>query len=72
MQQSVPLILLVALRASGGYRLFTDANATAGVILAPEEGSWSSLCDRRIQALEKELAELKATVSGLLRQSSWR
>ena len=34
------------MRASGGYRLFSDAGATAGVQLAPGGGSWTSHSDR--------------------------
>jgi len=34
------------MRASGGYRLFSNSGATAGVYLAPGGGSWSSMCDR--------------------------
>jgi hypothetical protein len=36
----------VTLRASGGYRLFSNAGATAGVYLAPGAGSWTSISDR--------------------------
>jgi hypothetical protein len=36
----------VTLRAAGGYRLFSNADATAGVYLAPGGGSWTSLSDR--------------------------
>lgn len=36
----------VTFRASGGYRLFSDAGATTGVSLAPGSGSWTSLSDR--------------------------
>ncbi len=33
-------------RASGGFFLFSNATATAGVKLAPGSGSWASLSDR--------------------------
>jgi hypothetical protein len=36
----------VTIRASGGYRLFSDTNATTGVRLASGSGSWTSMCDR--------------------------
>jgi hypothetical protein len=36
----------VTMRASGGYRLFSNSGATAGVSLAPGSGSWTSLSDR--------------------------
>jgi trimeric autotransporter adhesin len=36
----------VTLRASGGYRLFSDTNTTAGTYLAPGGGSWTSISDR--------------------------
>jgi hypothetical protein len=36
----------VTLRASGGYRLFSNAGATAGVYLAAGAGSWTSISDR--------------------------
>jgi hypothetical protein len=36
----------VTMRASGGYRLFTDTNATAGAFLAAGSGSWTSMSDR--------------------------
>ena len=32
--------------ASGGVRIFTNSTATAGVVLAPGGGSWSSVSDR--------------------------
>jgi len=35
----------VTMRASGGYRLFTDTNATTGVFLAAGSGSWTSMSD---------------------------
>ena len=37
-------------RASGGYRLFSNAELTAGVALAAGSGSWSSVSDRNIKA----------------------
>jgi len=36
----------VTMRASGGYRFFTDANATTGASLAAGSGSWTSMSDR--------------------------
>lgn len=36
----------VTMRASGGYRLFSNPNATAGVFLAPGGGSWTTMSDR--------------------------
>jgi len=36
----------VTIRAGGGYRLFSDANATTGVRLTSGSGSWTSMCDR--------------------------
>jgi hypothetical protein len=36
----------VTMRAAGGYRLFANSGATAGVYLAPGGGSWTSLSDR--------------------------
>ncbi|HTY86499.1 MAG TPA: tail fiber domain-containing protein [Candidatus Acidoferrum sp.] len=36
----------VTMRASGGYRLFSNAGTTAGVYLAPGGGSWTSISDR--------------------------
>jgi hypothetical protein len=36
----------VTMRASGGYRLFSDGGATAGVSLAPGGTSWGVLSDR--------------------------
>jgi trimeric autotransporter adhesin len=36
----------VTMRASGGYRFFTDSFATSGVFLAPGSGSWTSMSDR--------------------------
>jgi hypothetical protein len=36
----------VTMRASGGYRLFSNSGATAGVFLAPGGTSWSSISDR--------------------------
>ena len=35
----------VTLRAAGGYRFFTDTNATTGVSLAAGDGSWTTLSD---------------------------
>ncbi len=32
--------------ASGGVRLFSDANASTGVLLAPGSGTWSAVSDR--------------------------
>jgi hypothetical protein len=37
----------VTMRASGGYRLFSNSGATAGVYLAPGAGSWTSMSDRK-------------------------
>jgi trimeric autotransporter adhesin len=34
------------MRASGGYRLFSNTNATSGVFLASGGGSWISMSDR--------------------------
>jgi hypothetical protein len=34
------------MRASGGYRLFSNSGATLGVYLAPNGGSWTSISDR--------------------------
>lgn len=36
----------VTMRASGGYRLFTDSTATTGAFLAAGSGSWTSMSDR--------------------------
>jgi len=36
----------VTIRASGGYRLFTDTDATTGAFLAAGSGSWTSMSDR--------------------------
>jgi hypothetical protein len=36
----------VTMRASGGYRLFTDTSPVAGVRLAAGGGSWTSMSDR--------------------------
>jgi hypothetical protein len=36
----------VTMRGSGGYRLFTDTNATTGAFLAAGSGSWTSMSDR--------------------------
>jgi len=36
----------VSMRASGGYRLFSNSGATTGVRLASGSGSWTSMCDR--------------------------
>ena len=36
----------VTMRASGGYRLFSNGGATAGVSLAAGGGSWTSISDR--------------------------
>jgi Chaperone of endosialidase len=36
----------VTMRASGGYRLFSNSGATAGVFLAPGGASWASVSDR--------------------------
>jgi hypothetical protein len=36
----------VTMRASGGYRLFSNGAATAGVFLAPGGGSWTTISDR--------------------------
>ncbi len=36
----------VTMRASGGYRLFANTNATVGVFLAAGSGSWTTLSDR--------------------------
>lgn len=38
-----------AVRASGGYRLFTNATLTAGVKLAAGGGAWSSVSDRNMK-----------------------
>jgi hypothetical protein len=34
------------MRASGGYRLFSNSDLTTGVFLAPGDGSWTSVSDR--------------------------
>jgi hypothetical protein len=34
------------MRASGGYRLFSNSGATLGVFLAPSGSSWASISDR--------------------------
>ncbi|MCW5555873.1 MAG: tail fiber domain-containing protein [Verrucomicrobiae bacterium] len=63
----------VTLRASGGYRLFSDTGASAGVFLAPGGNSWASISDRNrkkdIQPLDSQavLARLAA-----LPVSTWR
>ena len=36
----------VTMRASGGYRLFSNSGATVGVSLAAGSGSWTSMSDR--------------------------
>jgi hypothetical protein len=36
----------VTMRASGGYRLFSNSGMTAGVYLAPGGSSWASISDR--------------------------
>ncbi|HEX5217963.1 MAG TPA: tail fiber domain-containing protein [Verrucomicrobiae bacterium] len=36
----------VTMRASGGYRLFTDSTAITGAFLASGSGSWTSMSDR--------------------------
>jgi hypothetical protein len=36
----------VTMRASGGYRLFSNSGATVGVTLASGSGSWTTLSDR--------------------------
>jgi len=36
----------VTLRAAGGYRLFSNSDATIGASLAPNQNSWSTLSDR--------------------------
>ena len=36
----------VTMRAAGGYRFFTDSNASVGASLAPGDGSWTSMSDR--------------------------
>jgi hypothetical protein len=36
-------------RSSGGYWLYSNSTATAGVTLAPGSGSWSSLSDRNMK-----------------------
>jgi hypothetical protein len=36
----------VTMRASGGYRLFSNTNASTGVSLAAGGGSWTSMSDR--------------------------
>jgi hypothetical protein len=36
-------------RFSGGYKLFSDADASAGVQLAAGSGSWSSLSDVNVR-----------------------
>jgi hypothetical protein len=53
-------------RAAGGYKLFSNAARTTGVLLAPNASAWSSLSDRhskhRFEALDGEtvLARLAA------------
>jgi hypothetical protein len=37
-------------RSSGGYWLYSDSGATAGVTLAPGGGSWNSVSDRNMKA----------------------
>lgn len=37
-------------RSSGGYFLYSSANLTAGVTVAPGGGSWSSVSDRNVKA----------------------
>lgn len=36
----------VTMRASGGYRLFSNSGATVGAYLAPGGGSWTAMSDR--------------------------
>lgn len=39
----------VTFRASGGYRLFSNPTATAGVSLAPNATAWSVISDRAVK-----------------------
>ena len=39
----------LSLRASGGYRLFSDAGATAGVSLAADGTAWAVISDRNVK-----------------------
>lgn len=39
----------VTFRASGGYRLFSNAGASAGVFLAPGGNAWASISDRNVK-----------------------
>lgn len=39
----------VTIRASGGYRLFSNPTATIGTYLAPNSGSWISMSDRKMK-----------------------
>jgi hypothetical protein len=39
----------VTMRAANGYQLFTNAEATAGVYVAPGGGSWLTLSDRNMK-----------------------
>jgi len=37
------------MRASGGFRLFSNSSATAGVSLAPNDTAWSVISDRAVK-----------------------
>jgi len=39
----------VTMRAGGGYRLFSNTNATAGVSLAPSGTAWAVISDRNVK-----------------------
>ena len=39
----------VTMRASGGFRLFSNSSATAGVSLAPNDTAWSVISDRAVK-----------------------
>jgi hypothetical protein len=45
----------VTIRASGGYRLFSNTNLNAGVFLAPSNTSWSIISDRNAKKNFKPL-----------------
>ncbi len=62
----------VTLRASGGYRLFSNSGATTGVSLAADGGSWTSLSDRHAKEnfAPVDVQEVLAKVAALP-LSSW-
>jgi len=63
----------VTLRASGGYRLFSNSGATLGVYLAPSGGSWTSMSDRNAKE-DFEAVDVRAVLDQVtaLPMSTWR